>query len=559
MNLTSTESLILRASLAVDAQVAQKYFREWMTAWERQSNAPWNTSAPDSELSLLGRVSMHDGVIDMAGSTRSTLIGLRRLNWALSTRQAVLFEEFAQHLTAESPIMLLKGAALRLLGKSPFERRHSDIDFAVPPDRVHSVLGLLRSLNFLPSQRTDFNEISSRLLHRRDGWNFEHPSGLNLDLHWRVFEHRGQISAVDPDVWNTASIHKLPLSHTDVLVPSRSTLGVYTLYHAFVRGTTRDRLQHLLDLADVVDSGNIQATHELAARLDLGDELLDRIRLVQQLGASVSTWAIEKQATHREQPPAEPWLQRTSTSERRSWSLAVARSRMRPRAETLEVHLLRNPIAYRVWSALGYPSIVERVLIRRRALAKAVTPDRSRERSAYSLAELEDRNAILGPGWSWRGINEDFVWSDRLESRVIISTMGVKSGELLVEFSSSALNAPRQDGRFSCSPTGDIYTNGVKRASYDFALRSQPLLVKIPYKLRKNQTMVEISFRPTSLVNHRNLGPVYQSWKQSVPLRSVSLLADNSSCEEEFVIGNHGKNQWTRFRQRRGRQQVTSD
>lgn len=506
-----------------------------MNAWQRDRDTPWNIAAPSSELALLGRVMTHEGITDLAGSARPTLIGVRRMNWAVSTRQFVLFEQHAPNLAEVSPIMLLKGAALRLIGKSPYERGHSDIDIAVPLAKVRSVLNLLESSKFLPSHGTDFGEISHRLLERRDGWNFEHPSGLNLDLHWRIFEHRGRTSDVDPLVWMRATSHELPTSHTEVLVPDSSSLGVYSLYHAFVRGTARDRLQHLLDLADLVTQENIHPMFDLACDLGLRDVFVDRINILEQLGVRISLSNSNFQPSHRKLPPVEPWLQRRRPSPRRDWRLAFARSRKRPWAEVIETHLLRRPMAYGVWGALGYLSSLERVLIHRKPMTMSVTHDQSKSKREYHLAELEDRNEILGPGWSWRVIDEDFVWSDRLESRLVIPINCSTRGHLLIEFSPIALSPPRMDGRFSCLPTGDIYTNGVLRASYDFTMNRQLLLVKIPYALSKNQKILEVSFRPTALVSHRNLGPVYQSWKQSVPLKSVSLFVDDYSSDGSNV------------------------
>jgi hypothetical protein len=83
-------------------------------------------------------------------------------------------------------LTLLKGAALVLRYGEPFGLRPmSDLDILIPPGTRSTAMEVLETLGWKPSPR-DPRRLSDSFYDTVHAWDFTHPDGHTIDLHWHV-------------------------------------------------------------------------------------------------------------------------------------------------------------------------------------------------------------------------------------------------------------------------------------------------------------------------------------------------------------------------------------
>jgi hypothetical protein len=186
------ERLLLQSAL-LNGPAAVAAFEEWRGRFGDRSEFRWGV------LRLLPLVyqNLHaHGVRDplmgrMRGMYRKTFCETHQL----FHHTAPVVRELVSH---GLPVLLLKGAPLVL----SYYRNHAvrpmaDLDLWVPRDRVHAAIQIMMEAGYVCTESYDADA-----LHYRHAVNFIHPSGGDIDLHWRML-YETRDPALDEMIWLT--------------------------------------------------------------------------------------------------------------------------------------------------------------------------------------------------------------------------------------------------------------------------------------------------------------------------------------------------------------------
>ena len=137
-------------------------------------------------------------------------------------------------------VMVLKGAALLLGGRTPGARSMSDIDVIASPSEARQLHSTLRA-------RLGYDALSASPEHHLP--TLTRPGALPVEIHIQLGPRRGSL---DARIWLDAQ----NVTGTDLVVPSPTSALLHALEHgALVHWAVRYRLRDLLDVADAWEPG----------------------------------------------------------------------------------------------------------------------------------------------------------------------------------------------------------------------------------------------------------------------------------------------------------------
>ena len=137
-------------------------------------------------------------------------------------------------------VMVLKGAARLLTGRTPGARSMSDIDVIASPSDARRLHAILR-------ERLGYESLSASPEHHLP--TLTRPGALPVEVHVQLGPHRTRL---DARIWLDAH----HVARTDLLIPSPTSALLHALEHgALVHWAVRYRLRDLLDVADAWEPG----------------------------------------------------------------------------------------------------------------------------------------------------------------------------------------------------------------------------------------------------------------------------------------------------------------
>lgn len=526
LDLSQEERWLLQACVATDDSVAVAGWEAWAESWRGRSSGGW-AAAPDPQLALVVPAYWRLRRAGYCIAEGELAKGLVRSTWSLTATHLGLAMPHVLTLAEEHDVMLIKGAALCASGVPFSHRRISDVDAVVRRLQLPSALATLQALGYAPLYGATFDTVAYRLAQRRDGWNFRHPSGAQLDLHWRFFEVNARDSAADDIVWS----HHMhgEIFGKAVRIPPAAFLAVFSTYHASTRGTSRDRLQNFVDLAHLLEETSSRDVLKWAQLAGIETQTGIRLRLMRELGAMKGLSGVEEWTPRFRKPPQRPWEQ--ARSDRRPLGNLAQRRASRFPASRRDEALCVRPRLYRIWEILGRSPAIERWLLAFGPFTQTVRPHHSGMARHFDFTDASEVDVVAGPGWSWTDPSDAGTWTDRADARLFFRIPPGCSGEVRIMLSGTWNRSFHLDGNFSANPRGVIFVDGKESVRYDVWSQLQKNPIVIPFRAHPSRDWVEISIRPSTSPNPRKLPPVYEGWKRSLCVGSVSVLvhAEQSS------------------------------
>lgn len=356
------------------------------------------------------------------------LRGTYRKAWVQNQLRFRAAAEFLDRLQAAGvPSIVLKGASLIPAYGGDWGRRDmSDVDALVPLDHLETALALLDAEGWKGLRGVSARGVVARFATRRHSWNFEHPEGHQVDLHWHVFAS-SRSDGADDAFWSAA----VPLELGPVTTQRfcDGDLLLHVLEHAG-HDEENSRVQWAVDAVTLLRAtGDVRATArraaEQAAAHDLVPALRDRLELLADITseprvATVLT-AIEGQPARR----------RRALAERRRGGVGLLPAARSAVAERLDAGLARSPRQWCCYVATGRHARVERVLRRvagplASTVVAAVEPG---DDGWWDLSDGPTVDSLCGPGWSFPE-PEQGVWSDGAEARLLVPCRGAATLEM---------------------------------------------------------------------------------------------------------------------------------
>jgi hypothetical protein len=419
---------------------------------------------------------------NLEGANRSDpyLAGIARHNWMqnnliLSRAHSVLTE-----LTSRWSIVPLKSFGL---GSATNERRLrplADIDLYIDQRDLPGARALLETHGFMPLLSPSPIEFEGRILPQRGSWNFRDASGLDLDLHWKIFDHltvaenrKVVASFSSPSRASYGPIRELdPALMTLLLCTQQQTQAIYTL-------------SGLFDIDNLVTTLALPAFVSLAKKVNAEHAARQALTAISTLTSDVSP-AIE--AALGLLPDNLPDTETTK---------AVRRFFSSSNLETPNAAVVRNVHLYRVWWALGHFARTERVLLR---LFGAFSRGSIRiNGDTESTIHFSEQDA-LGPGWHYNYPGNTYRWANRPDTRFALT---VAPGPALT----ATISVDEKMWELVPIDRMGFYLEGVRLATLTKGMDHVSFIIPP----REQEKKMEISCRPDVQVTFPHSG-VHSNW-----------------------------------------------
>ncbi len=415
----ATRLLLVQALLDRSPQVAAASGRAWLDAVDVQ------TIGHDQARML---PMLYKRLHSLGVEQPPLLRGTYRKAWVQNQLRFREAAAFLSRLRAEGvPSLVLKGASLvPAYGGDWGLRDMSDVDALIAPEHLERALDLLESEGWEGLRGVSARSVAIRLPHRRHSWNFVHPEGHQVDLHWHVFATSLGRNA-DAAFWSAAV--PLQLGPTSAQRFCDGDLLLHVLEHAG-HDEENSRVQWAADAVTLLRSTpNVRTTAlrlaEQAASHDLLPATREKLALLVDITHEPRVLqVVQALRRHGERRPS-------LVAEHRRGGVSLLPAVVSAVSERLDAGLARSRAAWALYVATGRRPFVERLVHSTIGpLATTVRAPTTRGTDGWwDLSDAATVDKICGPGWSFPE-PEQGLWSDGPEARLVLPTRRARTLEL---------------------------------------------------------------------------------------------------------------------------------
>ncbi|MBV9951746.1 MAG: nucleotidyltransferase family protein [Acidimicrobiia bacterium] len=392
---------LLHAILLEDPASAAEAGRRYLDSVDLQV-IPWSQSR------LLP--TLYKRMADLGEPVPSLLRGTYRKAWTQNQARFRATVATIEALEAAGiPTLVLKGASLvPAYGGDWGVRDMSDVDVLVDRSQLEQAAAIIDAGGWRPTRGLTTAGVLARFATRRHSWNFEHPDGHQLDLHWRVFsESRGPTS--DRAFFEAA----VPLELGSVRVRRMGDADL--LLHVFEHAShdeSASRLQWVVDAVKVLRStDDIAAVADRLASQASAHALVEPVRakveaITEVLDEPAAAALLDRLGRELPRPAPAPGSWRARLDEHQRGGIALGRAVASLADEVADGSLARRRAAWLTYVASGRRPQVEKLLTGHGGAltttptrtATTATPD---EDGWWHLEDGPTVEALCGPGWSF--------------------------------------------------------------------------------------------------------------------------------------------------------------
>jgi hypothetical protein len=474
------ERLIARAALC-DAEEASAAWDEFRATVDLQGASPllsWAGGYIHRNLESLGR-------------TEPYLAGIARHNWLGNNRVLAKAQGILSELNSRWNIVPLKSFGLSSEMTDRRLRPLADIDLYVERTDIPGVVAMLRARGFVPLLDVSELEFSSRILPRRGSWNFRNADGLDIDVHWKIFDHLDaslnarlvKEHSANADASYGQIRQLVPELMVTIMCVQRQVQPVYSLPGLFDVNNLLKQVDPRLLISIAKSAGSEDALSES----------------VLAIAGILGSTPIHLQAILDLLPVISPDAP-THILTRRFFSAAPM--------DTWDSSLVRNRLLYWAWWKLGHFARAERLLLSLCGpFSRGGIDISGDEAEVLPFRDLTQ----LGPGWHYCYPGNDFRWANRPDARCILAVD--KGSELVITIIADAQ-------MWSLTPVESIvvYLDGIQVS----AIQRTSAEMRFTIPARKRLRRMELSFRPGRHVTYRNLGIDTNWYGLAIPLDSIN-------------------------------------
>lgn len=413
--LDPTSVLLLRAVLLDDAEAAAAAGRDYLASVDVQV-IPWSQSRLMPTL--------YKRMAALGEPTQPLLRGTYRQAW---TRNQKRFRATVATITALEqagiPTLVLKGAALvPAYGGDWGVRDMSDVDLLVAFEHLDRAIPTIEAHGWLPARGLTTAGVLARYLPRRHSWNFEHPDGHQLDLHWRVFtDSRGPWS----DRSFFAASVPLELGSVRARRMGDADLLLHVLEHAGHHEPASqlqwvvDATQVLRDLDDVAAATERLAQQARSHRLvgPLRDRLVTLLGVIDEPAARAALVRLEQEPIEHDAPPGSL---RDKLDQHRRGGTPLPLATVSLARAAVDGSMAHRRAAWLTYVASGRRPAVERFLVAhggRLTTTPSHAVPATDDEGWWHLDRGETVEALCGPGWSYPETGTG-AWVEGVEGRL---------------------------------------------------------------------------------------------------------------------------------------------
>ncbi len=472
-----SEKLIFQAALG-NPGLAQK-------AW-----AKWKTKYPLSEASPI--LSWAAGYIHnnlkASGVTDVYLMGIYRHNLVANNLRLSVALPVLTALNQEYGIIPLKSFSLSTQEFSWGNRPVADFDFYSESSNNRDIWDFLHDKKYKALLGVSEAEFHSQILNFRGSWNFKNIENIDLDLHWRIFDHLSLKKNRDL-VSREIIIRKTQIGFQKFLSPELDL--VMLANHQFLQGESRSN--GLFDIFHQAKSIDVDKVLKLIRETNTQISMQSTITILSEIMGAENHANLKLIGT---------LIQRGRNKEGSATISNVSRYFQRSSLQVIKLEH-RHAGIYKLWSFLGRHAFLEKFLLRQfGAFSKCVNMPK------FGFKFVSQRE--FGVGWHYQYPIDDWRWGHTPDSRIAWWVKPDKIYRVTIEFNSQ---------QWSVSPIQlvNVFFNGIFIQSWNKENSSLSWLFSTKLEF------LEISFRPNNVINYMATGPNFNWYRLSIPIKNVNI------------------------------------
>lgn len=450
--------------------------------------AQWRRTVPQAEAS--GLLMWAGGYIHRnlraAGVEDAYLAGIARYNFLRNNTRVLAALPIIRELTSRFEITPMKSFGMSEAVSARSLRPLADFDFYVSPVDLEPVRRRLRESGLAPLLGVDDDELGGRIEVQRGSWNFLGPDEVDLDLHWRVFDH------LDLDVNSRLVLENSRLEESEFGRIRRMSPELMTATLAVHAATSGTRRGSLFDIVHVVREADADRLASLVRAAGLEREIADvddilRAVLGDDAGAAGRILGAVVARSRRRVPHATRRFGPTRF--------------MQVPTRFREPSRWRRPRLARFWALVGRPTVLERFAV---ALGG---PLAAAEGHAPS-GDLPRGGFRLGAGWSHLYPRDEYRWAMLPDARAV-RDVAEPTRALVVELDPTWGSIPNS--------RVEVFVNGRRVGR----LTRDALGYRFP--LHQPAGTIEVSLRPRAWRRFRDPGIFYRDYGFLAPIARLDL------------------------------------
>ncbi len=457
------------------------------------ASAAWDEWKKTNPLSLASPILIwaggyiHNNLKSM-GRTDPYLAGISRHNLISNNLRLLSALPILKSLDEEFGIVPLKSFSLSTQEFAWGFRPVADFDFYSNPKQISDIWDYLCNSNLEALMGISKPYFLKKILHLRGSWNFKEIDKIDLDLHWRLFDHLSieqnlEILEREAIIRNSElgfakflspELDLVLLANHFILQGENRFNGIFDIFH---QAKNIDASKTTCLLLETKTTNSFRATFNVLEDV-LGDQnnpqLVEVNRLLQK-NNSISMLGIPKKNPRYFKPVDK---------------------------ESSRVMGQRHPNLYKFWTLLGRHASLEKLMIR------AFGPF-----SEIADGKLADLNLLIGEnvgiGWHYQYPGNNFIWTHTPDARIALKTTAKLSYQIELELDEEFWTIAPVSG-FEFFVNGHFLETCLKdRFEFNWVVKSP-------------RNFLEFSIRPIESCDFRQEGLDFNWHRMSVPVRSIS-------------------------------------
>ena len=477
-----SEKLIVQAALG-HPDLAQRAWTKW------KSDNPLSSASP--VLSWAAGY-IHNN-LKVSAITDAYLMGIYRHNLVSNNLRLNAALPVLTKLNESFGIIPLKSFSLSTQEFSWGNRPVADFDFYSDSKNNEKIWEFLRARDYKVLLDISETEFNSRILNYRGSWNFKDADGIDLDLHWRIFDHLS-IKENRALIAQETISRKTEIGFEKFLSPELDL--VILANHQYLQG--EERFNGIFDVfhqANAIDE----------------DKLLRLLKQTKTQISMESTIATLADVLGNDNHPKLISLQKSLRQRNKLGSIQeisyVSRYFQKSDLQIVELEH-RHPQIYKLWSFFGRHAFFEKVLL------KQFGPfSRCVEKPGLGFNFSTEKD--FGIGWHYQYPVDTWRWAHTPDSRIALKIKQNTTVRVGIALDANA---------WSLSPLQNVnvFFNGTHvgvctKESSNFT-----------WLFNSELDFLEISFRPEKVIDYMATGPNFNWYRLSIPIMKVTVEEEPS-------------------------------
>lgn len=473
-----SEKLIIQAALG-QPDSAQKAWTKWKAEYPLREASPvlsWAAGYIYNNLKA-------------SGVTDPYLMGIQRHNLISNNLRLAEALPILTVLNKSYGIIPLKSFSLSTQEFSWGNRPVADFDFYSDSRNNKKIWDFLYSEGYKTLLDISEKEFNSRVLSFRGSWNFKNTDSIDLDLHWRIFDHLSLVENRNLVSQETIN-RKTQIGFEKFLTPELDLVVIAN--HQFLQG--EGRFNGLFDIFHQAKGIDLNKVLKLVRQTDTQISMQSSITILDE---------IMGKENHANLVTIGKLLQAKRKIKTKKSVTYVSRYFQKTNLRVIKLEH-RHPHIYKIWSFLGRHAFFEKFLLNHfGAFSKYV----EMPNSGFNFALQKE----FGVGWHYQYPIDDWRWGHTPDSRIAWHIKPNKIYRVSFVFNASA---------WSVSPVEsvNVFFNGI------FIQAWKKNTSNFSGTFRTKLDFLEVSFRPDKTIDYMATGPHFNWHRFSIPIMNANLF-----------------------------------